>query len=88
MVWMKGKLAKQMQLRPSQSTELGDFERLQRVFFVFGLVDKLMQIHTLRTETDLKREIIGLITLLCKDSPSNVTSFLHCQNFIVASFYE
>lgn len=88
MVWMRSKLTKEMQLHSQQSSEESDFGMLQREFFKFGLVEKLLQIHALREELDVKSEIVGLIGFLCKNNPHCAASFLRNHNFIVASFYE
>jgi hypothetical protein len=65
-VWTKGKLTKQLQLRPYHQHEVSDYELLQREFFSLGLVDKLIRMHTLKESIDIQREVVSLLGFLCK----------------------
>lgn len=65
-----------------------DYAQLQSEFFTFDLVDKLVQVHTLKDSPEIRREVVTLLALLCRGHPKNMCKFVMYDNFIVASFYD
>lgn len=70
------------------ANELTYYSNLQAEFFTYDLVDKLVRVHTLKDSAELRREVISLITLLCRNNPNNMCRFMAYRNFIMASFYD